>query len=36
MDFIDLVNVYAERGTSPVVDEFAQIVGDLIMLAGQP
>ena len=32
--YTDLVNVYAERGTSPVVDEFARVVGELTALTG--
>jgi hypothetical protein len=32
--YTDLVNVYAERGTSPVVDELARVVGELTALTG--
>jgi (p)ppGpp synthase/HD superfamily hydrolase len=32
--YTDLVHVYAERGTSPVVDEFARVVGELTALTG--
>ena len=34
--YTDLVTVYAERGTSPVVDELARVVGELTMLTGEP
>ena len=33
--YTDLVNVYIERGTSPVVDELARVVGELTTLAAE-
>ena len=32
--YTDVVKDYAERGTSPVVDEFARVVGELTALTG--